>query len=112
MLKTRIIQVVFWAAMIGVMVLSLLPIDHPDVSSNDKVNHLIAYGFLMAVGAFGFKHLWQTAGVVVLWGVLIEFLQGMTAYRFFSVADMVANCAGVALVYAGIVVINKFKKHG
>ncbi|MEO6422129.1 MAG: hypothetical protein ABIR84_05465, partial [Candidatus Nitrotoga sp.] len=37
------------------------------------------------------------AGLLVALGVGIEYLQQMTAYRFFDYADMLANGAGVLL---------------
>ena len=91
----------FVAALLGVLVLSLLPMDHPDFSPNDKLNHLLAYGGLMVIGALGWRNLGLVAGGVFLWGVGIEGLQGLTPYRYFSIADMLANATGVLLGWFG-----------
>lgn len=64
----------------------------------------MAYTALMLLGALGWSGAWRVALGVLLFGIMIEGLQGMTAYRMFSVADMLANGAGVALgwlVFAG-----------
>ena len=90
-------QILFYLLLLGVLVLSLLPIDQPDFSPNDKVNHLVAYGVLMVSGYLAHRHLGLAALIVILFGVLVELLQGLTSYRMFSFADMVADCAGVAL---------------
>lgn len=96
-------QVGFFAMLLLVLVLSLLPIDHPPVSSNDKVNHFIAYCALMIAGFLAFRSIGYIALLVFCWGVLIEGLQGLTSYRYLSYADVLANSAGVLLGVAVIV---------
>jgi VanZ family protein len=90
-----------------VMVLSLAPVSQPDFSPNDKVNHLIAYSTLSFIGMFAFQRwFWVVLGLFC-YGVLIEFLQGMTEYRFASGADVIANSLGIiigAAAYAGLYV--------
>jgi len=98
----RVYLVVFYLLMATVLVLSLLPIDHPDASPNDKVNHLIAYFSLGISGYFAYRQIGLMALIVCSFGVLVEFLQGLTSYRMFSVADMAANSAGVLLACASI----------
>lgn len=100
-------KAVFVSAMLFVLVLSLLPIDHPDISSNDKINHLIAYGFLMVSGFAGYRKVLWVALVVFFWGVFIEFLQGMTDYRVLSWLDVLANSAGI---FIGCLLIVVFKQ--
>lgn len=95
--RLLLIRLLFAIAMLGILVMSLLPVSHPDFSPNDKLNHLMAYGGLMMLGALGWsKHMVVAVGLVGF-GVVIEGLQGMTSYRVFSVADMLANGAGVML---------------
>jgi len=89
----------FYGALLAVLVLSLLPVDHPDFSPNDKVNHFIAYCVLMVLGFLAHRQPVRTALKVVLFGVLIEVLQGLTGYRLFSVLDMAANGSGVLAGY-------------
>ncbi len=67
----------------------------------DKLEHLLTYSVLM----FWFGQLTLqrarllTAGLLILLGVAIEFLQGMTGFRQFDIFDMIANTLGVMLGY-------------
>lgn len=92
-------KLVFYAALLTVLVLSLLPVGHPDFSPNDKVNHFFAYLVLMLLGFLAHQKPARTALKVVLFGVLIELLQGLTGYRLFSLLDIVANSSGVLAGY-------------
>ncbi|MEJ2045766.1 MAG: VanZ family protein [Reinekea sp.] len=94
---SKTFQVLFVVLMLVVMALSLAPIDHPEFSPNDKVNHLIAYSMLTLCGISGFRKWLLMAMIVFCWGVLIEFLQGMTTYRVLSWYDVLANGTGVIL---------------
>ena len=75
------------------------PIEIP-VEQGDKFGHLAAYGTLM----FWFAQfdtrprtrLGYAVGFIAL-GIALEFAQGLTDYRVFEVADMVANATGVLL---------------
>lgn len=71
------------------------------VSGGDKWLHLFTYCFLMLW--FGLIYRSEQHGkLAVLFigqGVLIEFLQSLTAYRSFEYTDMLANGAGVFLAY-------------
>jgi len=108
--KGSIFKVLFYGALITVLVLSLLPIEHPDVSPNDKVNHLIAYFSLMVLGYLAYKRYRYVTLGVIGWGIMIEILQGQTSYRMFSYADVLANSAGVVLGCAAIVIFQKFRQ--
>ena len=88
-----LIVVVIW--------LSLTP--HPveiPVEQGDKLGHFAAYGTLMfwfaQLDARERTRLGYAIGFVAL-GVALEFAQGLTDYRVFEVADMVANAIGVLL---------------
>ena len=85
---------------VSVVVLSLIPLDFDLGEGRDKVAHFVAYGSL----SFWFGMLFEGRGRQLLialgfaaMGVAIEFLQGMTDYRTFEVADMVANAIGAAI---------------
>ena len=80
--------------------LSLSNISLPQLSSDfgDKINHLLAYGVLM--GWFGqllagWRKQVLCALALIALGISMEFLQGMTPYRFFDWQDAIANCLGV-----------------
>ena len=91
-----------FALVVAVLVVSLMPIpvDAELPENGDKLGHLLAYGTLM----FWFGMLYPArrrqlavAMAFCAMGVGIEFLQGMTGYRSFEVADMAANSAGVLI---------------
>jgi VanZ family protein len=84
----------------GVVVLSLIPVEVDLVEDGDKIAHFVAYGSLslwfgMVVPGGG-RQLGIALAFVAM-GVALEFLQGMTGYRTFSIADMIANAIGAAL---------------
>ena len=91
-----------WVA--TVMYFSLTP--HPPEPMHflnaDKLEHALAYSFLM----LWFCQVYQqrvprifVAGMLVTLGVGIEYLQRMTAYRVFDYVDMLANGTGVLLSF-------------
>ena len=98
--RRRLWLLLGWGMVASVIVLSLIPLN-VDLSNNrDKVAHLAAYGSM----AFWFAMLFEgrarqlaIALAFAAMGVGIEFLQGMTDYRSFDVADMIANGIGAAL---------------
>jgi VanZ family protein len=84
----------------SVTVLSLIPLDVDLHTGGDKVAHFVAYGSMAFWFAMLFRGRGRQAGIAIAFGamgVAIEFLQGLTDYRTFEVADMVANAAGAAL---------------
>ena len=77
--------------------LSLVPIT-TEVPASDKTLHLITYAGLSAFFTTlvqASRSLWLVAAGLVLFGVLLEILQGLTGYRFFEWLDMLANSLGV-----------------
>ena len=85
--------------MILVAVASLAPVpEGPEL--NDKVVHIIIYTILSAwfslIVARTASLRWVFIGLVG-YGILIELLQGMTAYRSLEIADAIANSIGAAL---------------
>ena len=89
-----------WSAMGIVMLMavafvSLMPA--PDVGVSDKLSHLLTY-FLLA-GWFGLLArnpviLGWTVVALIVYGMIIELLQGQTGYRFAEWGDVIANGAG------------------
>ncbi|KEQ19592.1 hypothetical protein GZ78_06735 [Endozoicomonas numazuensis] len=87
--------------MISIVVLALLPLDKaplPEVS--DKLQHITAFlvlAFLIDASTPEKSfNVWKV-GCLMLYGLLIEWLQLQTDYRFFSLADLFADLAGIAL---------------
>ncbi|HEY6241813.1 MAG TPA: VanZ family protein [Burkholderiales bacterium] len=96
----RIWLLLGWGMVATVVVLSLIPVEVDLGEGRDKVAHFVAYGSL----SFWFGMLIEGRGRQFLaalgfaaMGVALEFLQGLTDYRTFEVADMVANAIGAAL---------------
>ena len=74
------------------------------MEGGDKLGHILAYAGLMA----WFSWLYAGLGVrlvcavgFLILGIGLEFAQALTDYRSFQLADMVADCVGVALGWAG-----------
>jgi len=91
-----------WAWVVVVIFISLTPNPPEPVRfwNADKLEHALAYGLLMLWFAQIFlRHTSRslTAGLLILLGVSLEILQSFTGYRFFEVADMIANTTGVLL---------------
>ncbi len=94
----RIWLLLGWGMVVAIIVLSLIPV--PDLGDRDKLAHFAAYGSLsfwfgMIFGRRGLQ-LGIAVGFAVM-GVALEFLQGLTDYRSFEIADMVANAMGAGL---------------
>src|SRR5256886_11855855 len=89
-----------WAMVVTVVVLSLIPLDVDLGNNRDMLAHVAAYGglsfwFGMLIDGRG-REL-RVAAAFALLGVALEFLQGLTDYRTFEIADMIANATGAAL---------------
>ena len=81
------------------MSLTTDPITLPG-KEGDKFGHIIAYGTLM----FWFAQLYARRVTRAWWGIAfvamgvgLEFVQGLTDYRTFEVADMVADATGILI---------------
>ena len=93
----------FWylgggAMLLLVAISSLIPV--PDIGVSDKFAHFLTYatlsGWFSLLVARRVSLLWVIAGLIV-YGMAIEGLQGLTDYRYPEWADVVANSAGVIL---------------
>ena len=84
----------------AVVVLSLIPVEVDLGEDSDKLAHFLAYGSLSLWFGMIFTGTSRQFGItvaIVALGVVLEFLQGLTGYRTFSIADMIANALGAAL---------------
>lgn len=92
-------QRLFSICAVAVLVLSLLPPSVPQPTTGwDKSNHLLAFGVLALLGV----RAWDGRVAAVLaglmaYGVLIEWLQGMTPTRSSDWHDLIADAGGLAL---------------
>jgi VanZ family protein len=94
--------VVGWLWIAFVFYLSLMP--HPPkpmaFEGADKLEHFIAYSWLMLWFCQVYlerRIRFRLFVALVAMGVTIEYLQGMGGYRMFEYADMLANTAGVLI---------------
>ena len=89
--------------LLAVAAASLLP-PPPDLGVGDKFTHLLVYSVLgawFALLAADRRLLALSVASLLLYGMLLEWLQGMTAYRYAEWGDVIANGAGIG---AGAVV--------
>lgn len=95
---------VFWAAVAFALVMALLPMP-PQLpgSPSDKVQHVLAFSVLAAlgVGAYPRLRLLKLGTGLSAFGALIEMLQSIPQlHRDASAVDWLADSAAVALVLA------------
>ena len=74
------------------------PLPVPAMPS-DKANHLIAFLELTLLMRLGWPHLksYYLISLLLGFGMLIELVQATLPYRDFSLADVVADAAGIAI---------------
>ncbi len=81
--------------LLAVAVLSLMPL--PDVGVGDKLSHVVTYfvlaGYFSVLARRRRSLLWLALGLVV-YGALIEVVQGLSGYRQAEWGDLLANGAG------------------
>lgn len=87
-----------YALLVIVAIASLIPA--PELGTSDKLLHLLTYACLSSVFSTlvcrNISLLNVVAGLIVF-GIVLEFLQGMTGYRSMEVNDMLANSLGVVM---------------
>jgi VanZ family protein len=95
----RLWQIGGWLGVAVTMVVSLTPPVLEESSGNaDKLVHLAGYAILMFWWAqLVTRQRWKLAIAVVLFGIAIEGLQGLTPNRQPDLLDALANAGGVLL---------------
>ena len=89
-----------WLLILLIWYLSLAqdPLPKIEIENSDKLGHFLAYGLLMGWFAQIYHQIKSRillmAGFIIM-GIVIEFAQGMTDYRSFQYADMLADSIGV-----------------
>ena len=84
----------------AVVVLSLIPVEVDLGGDRDKLAHFLAYGSLSLWFGMIFTGRSRQLGIALVFvalGAALELLQGLTDYRTFDTADMVANAIGAVL---------------
>ena len=97
--KNKLFLVLFIILIIAITVLSLLPPKSGlELGKSDKINHFLAYAILSL--NFGFistkiRSYFIGIPILIAYGILIEFFQGLVPGRDPSFYDALANSAGV-----------------
>ena len=100
---------------ITITVLSLLPAKSSlNLGEKDKLSHFLAY-FVLTIHVFLLKKIsWRSSWIVlilIIYGLLLEFLQGFVPGRVSSLLDGLANTGGVLLgVCAAIIQQKTYEK--
>jgi len=94
-----------WLLVVAVFYLSLMRNPPAPLSFNgaDKLEHALAYATMMLSFCQLYSAKKTRAGLFlafVTMGIVIEYLQDMTGYRYFEYADMLANAVGVSIGWA------------
>lgn len=92
-------KLLFWAAALGILVLSLLPSATPLPTTGwDKTNHLLGFAVLAALARCAYPGpAWPRLLALVAYGALIEILQSMTPDRAAEWADLGADGIGILI---------------
>ena len=96
----RLWLIIGWGMVVGAAVLSLIPLSIDMREGGDKIGHFVAYAgltFWFGMLYAGPRRRLAIALAFTLMGVAIEFLQGLTDYRSFEVADIVADAVGTVI---------------
>jgi VanZ family protein len=102
-----------WFGVALTFAVSLMP-PALDVSSGhtDKIVHLAGYALLMFWWAqIVTRRRWRLATAVVLFGVLIELLQGLTPDRLPDLLDALANSIGVLIGWLAARLLPNLPQH-
>lgn len=100
---TGLARVAFWACLLGVVVLSLTPVQQlpPQVLNLwDKAQHAGGFAVLTLLGLWAYpQRAIKLLAAMLALGVGIELAQAATGWRYGDVADWVADAVGVAAAY-------------
>lgn len=103
----RLLQIAAIGIVIAIWILSLMPVSQSGVPGSDKIHHFLAYFSCMFVWGQLYRQPAPRLGLAILFilmGMLVEFAQGMTGYRYFDWQDMVANAIGVSAAWLVVTV--------
>jgi len=102
-MREKFLRPAFWAGVIGVSIVSVLPRDVLEPITFDiwdKLQHVIAYGVLSVLGGMAYparKNLVAIFFGLVTLGGALELIQTHVPNRQASVGDAVANALGAGL---------------
>ncbi len=101
-------KILFWPLLVFVSAMAWLPVRNPALTQQhpDKLNHIAAFVVLTVMLYLGYPEI-RIAHVVLLmfaYGLLIEVVQYLLAYRHFSTGDILADAVGITLGVAIIAI--------
>lgn len=102
---------IFYFFLLLVTFLSLKPrMQGLEIEVNDKLGHGLAYFVLMVNGflAFGRKNQCRMLMFLIVFGVFMEILQGLTPHRESSFLDLLANSSGICLGWLFVLIFEKW----
>jgi len=99
MTRAKLFNILFWLCIIFTAVLAFIPgFLRTAGSMSDKVNHTAAFMVMSFLAHRGLRMpVSRWTGLLVLYGVIIEVVQFFLPYRSFSLLDLLADLAGIAL---------------
>ena len=107
-------RMVFWICLLGVITLSLLPLEHLPTEAGvvwDKAQHALGFAALTALGLLAYpRHTGRVVIGLVVVGVFIESTQQITGWRQGDLRDLVANGVGIAMVLLTIRFVAQLQK--
>ena len=114
----RTARIAFWLALTVLSILFLLPPHYlaPDIFDWwDKLQHSLAFGLLTILGLLAYagtkkqlqRQVRRIVVAMVLYGALIEVLQGLSGWRYGEFGDWAADVVGVLLAWLLFVMANR-----
>lgn len=95
-----LLRLAFFVLLVAVFVVCMIPVPEGLMvfSWQDKVEHVLSFGCLAALGFAGWPaRLGRLAAGLILYGALIEFAQSLITWRSGDLLDWLADSAGVLL---------------
>ncbi len=97
----KVSRIAFFVALVAITTLAVMPADDVSISLGwDKANHVLAFFVLFWVMDYAWPKeldVYQKCLFLLLYGLILEFLQFFSVSRDFSLIDMVAD--GVGLLF-------------
>lgn len=93
-------KILFWLACVVITALALSPVELVQNIFNwwDKAQHALAFFVLACLGLFAYpKPYWRVSFGLLAFGLVIEFLQYLTGWRFAELSDVLADVIGISL---------------